>query len=88
MHDINDKGVEMRLEDLAFANVPASAEGSAARGTRRLLRDLVSAGLMQQERPTAAERLELTLGRDLVGVLRTSLFAPKPVHGLRAHRAA
>jgi len=88
MYESDKKGAEMRLEDLRFVNIPASPEGSTLRGTRRLLRDLMSAGLMQQERPSAAERLELTLGRELAGILRTSLMTPGPVHGLRSRRAA
>ena len=38
----------MRFADIALVNIPGSPEGSPLRGTRRLLRDLVCAGLMQQ----------------------------------------
>ena len=58
-------------------------------GTSRLLRDLIAAGVMQQERPSAAERLESLLGAELTGVLRTSLTGtPGPAQRLQVHRAA
>jgi hypothetical protein len=76
----------MRLSELAYVNVPA--KGSPVRATRRLLRDLVCVGLMADERPSAAERVESLLGRDLTTVVRASITGPRPVHGLRTHRAA
>lgn len=57
--------------------------------TQRLLRDLVAAGLMQQERPSASERLESLLGAELTGVLRASLTGtPGPAQRLQPRRAA
>lgn len=82
----------MRLRDIALVNIPASPEGSTLRGTHLLLRDLVAVGLMQEERPSALERLQSALGRDLADVLRLSLTGyPGPghaSHGLRGRRAA
>ena len=78
----------MRLADIALANIPGSPEGSTLRGTRRLLRDLVSAGLMQQERPSAFERLEAKLGGTLAGALRLSLRVHDSDAGLRPRRVA
>lgn len=58
-------------------------------GTERLLRDLVATGLMQQERPSADERLETLLGAELTGVLRASLMGtPGPAQRLQPRRAA
>lgn len=58
-------------------------------GTSRLLRDLVAAGVMQQERPSASERLESLLGAELTGVLRTSLTGtPAPAQRVQRRRAA
>ncbi len=54
----------------------------------RLLADLAAAGRMQQDRPTAAERIESLLGADLAGVLRTALSEPTPAGGLAPRRAA
>lgn len=73
----------MRLADIALVNIPVSPEGSAPRGTRRLLRDLIAAGLMQDDRPSASERLRARLGRDLTAVVVASLTGtPGPnVHG-------
>ena len=78
----------MRLDDLAFANVPAGLEGSSLRGTRRLVRDLVCVGLMVQERPSAEERVEQSLGRELAKVVPAAIVGPPPAHGIRTHRAA
>jgi hypothetical protein len=77
----------MRLADIALVNIPASPEDSTLRGTHRLLRDLVSAGLMQQERPSASERLESKLGDAFTRVLFGSLDSG-PSHGVRRRRAA
>jgi hypothetical protein len=56
-------------------------------GTQRLLRDLAATGLMLQERPSAAERLDALLGTELHGVLRATLTGtPSPAH--QHHRAA
>jgi hypothetical protein len=69
----NDEGVEMRHID--------------THGTQRLLRDLAATGLMQQDRPSADERLESLLGAELTGVLRATLMGtPSPAQ--RLHRAA
>jgi hypothetical protein len=76
----------MRLSELAYVNVPP--KGSPLRATRRLLRDLVCAGRMADERPTAAERVEALLGHDLATVVRASIAGPGPAHGLRTHQAA
>jgi hypothetical protein len=78
----------MRLADLAFVNIPAGPAGSPLRGTGRLVRDLVCVGLMVDERPSAAERVEARLGRELAGIVRAAIVGPGPVHGLRSHRAA
>lgn len=84
----------MRLPDISFANLLAPGEGSALHGTRRLLRDLVAAGLMQDDRPTAFERLQATLGNEFASVVFASLTGtPGPgvshaSHGLRPRRAA
>ena len=78
----------MRLADIALVNIPVSPEGSTLRGSRRLLRDLVSAGLMQQECPSASERLESKLGDAFPGVLFGSLDSGPDSHGLRRRRAA
>jgi len=60
-----------------------------AYGTQRLLRDLIATGLMQQERPSASERLESMLGAELTGVLRSTLTGtPGPAHRLQPRRAA
>jgi hypothetical protein len=87
-----EEEADMRLSDIALVNIPAAPEGSTLRGTHRLLRDLVAAGLMLEERPSASERLRSKLGRDLAGVLRASLTGePGPghaSHGLRPRRAA
>jgi hypothetical protein len=83
-----EKGDDMRLADIALVNIPAAAEGSTARGTRRLLQDLVSAGLMQQEHPAATERLQSKLGDAFTRVLLESLGAGPDSHRLRASRAA
>jgi len=81
------KEFDMRLADIALVNIPGSPEGSTLRGTRRLLRDLVSAGLMQQERPSASERLEATLGGTFTRVVLATLDSG-PDHGLRTRRVA
>ncbi len=78
----------MRLGDIALVNIPASPEGSTLRGTRRLLRDLVSAGLIQHERPSAFERLESNLGDAFTRVLLGSLDSGPDSHGLRTRRVA
>jgi hypothetical protein len=83
-----EKGDDMRLADIALVNIPAATEGSTARGTRRLLQDLVSAGLMQQEHPGATERLESKLGGSFTRVLLESLGAGPDSHRLRSSRAA
>jgi hypothetical protein len=76
----------MRLSEIAYVSVPD--RGSPLRATRRLLRDLVCLGQMTDERPTASERVESLLGRDLAAVVRASIAGPAPVHGVRTHRAA
>ena len=78
----------MRLADLAFVNIPASPEGTTLRGPHRLLRDLLCMGLMVEERPSAAERVEARLGRELAGIVRASVMGPGPAHGLRRPRRA
>ena len=78
----------MRLSDIEYVDVPAGPVGSPLRGTRRLLRDLVCVGSMEDERPSAIERLEATLGRDLATVVRSSVVGPDPAHRLRPRRAA
>ena len=78
----------MRLADIALVNIPAAPEGSTLRGTHRLLRDLVSAGLMQQERPSAPERLESNLGGAFTRVLFESMGSGPDSHRLRPRRAA
>jgi hypothetical protein len=78
----------MSLADLAFLNIPAVPDGSTLRGTGRLVRDLLCVGLMVEERPSAAERVEARLGRELTGIVRAAIVGPGPVHGLRSHRAA
>ena len=78
----------MRLADLAFLNVPAVPDGSPLRGTGRLVRDLLCVGLMVEERPPAAERVEARLGRELADIVHAAIVGPGPVHGLRSHRAA
>jgi hypothetical protein len=87
-----EKGAEMRLADIPLVNIPASPEGSTLRGTRRLLRDLVAVGLMQEERRPASERLQSMLGRDFASVVFAALTGtPGPghaSHGLRPRRAA
>jgi len=60
-----------------------------AHGSQRLLRDLAATGLMQQERPSASERLESILGPELTGILRATLTGtPGPAHRLQPRRAA
>jgi hypothetical protein len=44
--------------------------------TDRLLRDLLTIGLLTEERPTACERLDTKLGHDLVAAIRTELRGP------------
>jgi hypothetical protein len=78
----------MRLADIALVNIPAAPEGATPRGTHRLLRDLVSAGLMQQERPSAAEHLESKLGDGFTHVLLQSMGSGPDSHRLRPSRAA
>jgi hypothetical protein len=59
------------------------------RASRRLLRDLAVVGRMQQDQPTAAERVESLLGIELADILRTSLAdATGGAHGARPRRAA
>jgi hypothetical protein len=59
------------------------------RGTSRLVHDLAAVGRMQQERPSAHERIEALLGSELTGILRTTLVgATTPVSGLRPRRVA
>jgi hypothetical protein len=83
-----EEGADMRLADIALVNIPAAPEGSTLNGTQRLLRDLVSAGLMQQERPSASERLESKLGDAFSRVLLESLGSGPDSHRLRTRRAA
>ena len=78
----------MRLADIALVNIPAAPEGSTLRGSHRLLRDLVSAGLMQQERPSASERLESNLGGPFTRVLLESMGSRSDSHRLRTSHAA
>jgi hypothetical protein len=56
--------------------------------TDRLLSDLATVGRMQQERPTAAERIEALLGAELAGVLRTALRDGSATDSLKPRRAA
>lgn len=78
----------MPPDDTAFVNPSDASEASILRGTRRLLRDLATLALVLQERPTASERLEARVGRDLAAVLRASLVAPDPARGLQPRQAA
>ncbi len=73
----------MHLKDIALVNIPAALDGPTLRGRHRLLRDLVAAGLMMEERAPASERLQSKLGRDFTGVLQASLTG-----ALRPRRAA
>jgi len=77
----------MRLADLGFVKT-GGLEGSSLRGSRRLLRDLLCVGFMVEDRPSSAERVEATLGREFAGVVRASVQGPGPVRGLRPRRAA
>jgi hypothetical protein len=86
MHANDGQGADMRLTDLAHVNIPAGLQGSPLSGTHRLLRDLVCVGLMVEERPSALERIESRLGRELAGVVRASIAGPG--RGLRPRRAA
>jgi hypothetical protein len=43
------------------------------RQTSRLVRDLIALGLLDAQRPTAAERLDAQLGHELVAAIRTEL---------------
>jgi hypothetical protein len=88
MHAEHGQGAEMRLNDLAFANIPAGLEGSSERGTGRLLRDIVCVGLMVEDRPSAADRVDASIGRELATVVRAAIVGPGPAHGVRSHRAA
>jgi hypothetical protein len=83
-----EEGADMRLADIALVNIPAVPEGSTLRGSRRLLRDLVFAGLMQEERRPASERLESNLGDAFTRVLLESLGSGPDSHRLRTSRAA
>jgi hypothetical protein len=83
-----EEGADMHLADIALVNIAAAREGSTLRGTQRLVRDLVSAGLMQQERPSASERLESKLGDAFTHVLLESMGAGPDSHRLRTRRAA
>jgi hypothetical protein len=56
--------------------------------TDRLLFDLAAVGRMQQERPTAAERVEAILGTELAGVLHTALRDDATPGTLKPRRAA
>jgi hypothetical protein len=80
------------VKDIVPVNIRMSLDGSTLRGTTRLLRDLVSVGLMQERFPGAGERLQSKLGAELATAVRASLVgAPGPVHadrGLRPRRAA
>ena len=78
----------MRFADIALVNIPGSPEGPPLRGTRRLLRDLVCAGLMQQERPSASERLEMKLGGTFTHVVLATVDPGSDSHGLRPRRVA
>jgi hypothetical protein len=88
MHAKQGQGADMRLNDLAFANIPAGLEGSSERGTRGLLRDIVCVGLMVEDRPSAADRVDASIGRELAKVVRAAIVGPGPAHGIRSHRAA
>ena len=77
----------MRL-DPGLANAAGSLEGATPLGTRRLLRDLVAVGLMQEEHPSALERLESKLGGTLAGALSLSLRVHESNQGLRPRRVA
>jgi hypothetical protein len=77
----------MRLLDIAQLNIPTSSDASSLRGARRLLRDLAAAGLMQDDWPSAAERLESKLDPAFSCVLVETLSGAGP-EGLRPRRAA
>ena len=77
----------MRLADIAQLNFSASSEGSNLCGTRRLVRDLLSVGLMQEDRLPAAERIEAKLGEAFSRVALATVSGAGP-EGLRRHRAA
>jgi hypothetical protein len=55
--------------------------------TDRLLHDLAAVGRMQNERPSAAERIEGLLGTELADILRTTLVDASTPGGVQ-HRAA
>jgi hypothetical protein len=88
MHANDGQGADMRLSDFAYMNVPTGVEPSSLRGTRRLLRDLVCVGRMQDDRLPASVRVDARLGRELAAVVRATIVGPGPAHGLRTRRAA
>ena len=55
--------------------------------TNRLLHDLAAVGRMQNESPSAGERVEALLGAELADVLRTTLTDASTPGGIQ-HRAA
>jgi hypothetical protein len=61
---------------------------SNATAESRLLHDLAAVGRMQDERPSAAERVQALLGAELAGVLRSTLADTSPAGGLQPRRAA
>ena len=63
----------MTFEDIAHLNIPLPPRGPEDRGTFRLLRDVLAVGVLQDDRPSAGERLESILGPGLARVVTGSL---------------
>jgi hypothetical protein len=43
---------------------------------------------MVEDRPSAADRVDASIGRELAKVVRAAIVGPGPAHGIRSHRAA
>ena len=78
----------MTFEDIAHLNIPLPPRGPEDRGTFRLLRDVLAVGVLQDDRPSAGERLESILGPGLARVVTGSLSDGGTPQGLRTTRAA
>ena len=63
----------MTFEDIAHLNIPLPPRGPEDRGTFRLLRDVLAVGVLQDDRPSAGERLESILGPAVARVVTGSL---------------
>jgi len=78
----------MTFEHIAHLNIPLPPRGSEDRGTFRLLRDVLAVGAIQNDRPSAGERLETILGPGLARVVTGSSSDGSRPQRLGTDRAA